>query len=395
MRNLMIIIILLFRFVSAQDETTPLRITHGPYLQAPTDSSVTVVWFTNKKCLSRVEYKPDDGRSFYSSVPKTVYPAHHGLIDANNTVHVVRVNGLEPGQVYQYRVVSTEITDFRAYRTLFGTSVSTDVYGRKPLRMQTLNPDKRRLNFSVLSDIHQNAGLLSKLLRSVDWQDTDLIFYNGDIINDFQREEQVFAGFLDTTVAVFGGNLPFIYARGNHETRGVLARKLMDYFPTPTGRYYYAFRQGPVFFIILDSGEDKPDTDIEYSGLVAFDDYRREQQRWLKKVVSSEDFRRAPYRIVFSHIPIYSTGTWHGELKNRELWGPILNEADIDLVFSGHQHRYSFIEKGAFGNSFPNIIGDNDTILHTRVTEEGMTITVQKPDGTVVDRRTIQRREER
>ena len=30
---------------------------------------------------------------------------------------------------------------------------------------------------------------------------------------------------------------------------------------------YYAFRQGPVYCIVLDTGEDKPDSDIEYAGI--------------------------------------------------------------------------------------------------------------------------------
>src|SRR5690625_5315672 len=68
----------------------------------------------------------------------------------------------------------------------------------------------------------------------------------------------------------------------------------MDYFPTPSGKPYFTFRQGPVFFLFLDGGEDKPDSDIEYGGLSYFDEYREEQAEWLQQVVESEEFKSAP-----------------------------------------------------------------------------------------------------
>jgi acid phosphatase type 7 len=376
-----------FTFLFGEEE--PLKITHGPYLQSPTESSITVVWFTNKKCVSRVEYKIDDSKSFYSSKPKVAISSHHGLVDANTLVHKITVPNLNPNQQYQYRVISTEITNFRAYRTLYGNSVSSDVYRIKPGRFGTINPAKESISFSVVNDIHQNAPMLSQLLKTVNWEKTDLMFYNGDIINDFQVENQVFKGFLDTTVTAFANNIPFLFVRGNHETRGVMARELMNYFPTPNGKYYYAFPHGPVYFIILDSGEDKPDSDIEYSGLAAFDPYRIEQQKWLNKIIENPDFKNAKYRIVFMHIPLYQGGTWHGALKNKELWAPILNKANIDIMFCGHTHRYAFVEKDKYNNTFPVMIGDNDTILHTDINDEQITIKVQKPDGSIIDTKTI------
>ena len=48
-------------------------------------------------------------------------------------------------------------------------------------------------------------------------------------------------------------------------------------------RFYYTFRHGPAFFVVLDCGEDKPDNDIEYSGLADFDRYRATAADWLKE----------------------------------------------------------------------------------------------------------------
>jgi hypothetical protein len=41
--------------IQAQKEE-PLAITHGPYLQLPTSTSMVIVWQTNKKSVSKVEY---------------------------------------------------------------------------------------------------------------------------------------------------------------------------------------------------------------------------------------------------------------------------------------------------------------------------------------------------
>jgi hypothetical protein len=46
----------------------PVAITHGPYLQLPANTSMTIVWHTNRPCVSRVEYwAGDKGRA--SSAP--------------------------------------------------------------------------------------------------------------------------------------------------------------------------------------------------------------------------------------------------------------------------------------------------------------------------------------
>lgn len=36
-----------------QGETVPFAITHGPYLQLPSKTSMTIVWHTNRPAVSR------------------------------------------------------------------------------------------------------------------------------------------------------------------------------------------------------------------------------------------------------------------------------------------------------------------------------------------------------
>jgi len=111
------------------------------------------------------------------------------------------------------------------------------------------------------------------------------------------------------------------------------------------------------YAIVLDSGEDKPDDHPEYFGLADFDRYRMMQAEWLKEEVKKKAFKKAKYKVVFSHIPLYNAGEWHGTQHCREAWGSILNDAGIDLMVSGHTHVYGVhpAEKGK--HNYPIVIG--------------------------------------
>lgn len=58
---------------------------------------------------------------------------------------------------------------------------------------------------------------------------------------------------MDTAVRLFASEIPMYYARGNHETRGVFATEIQRYFSPCQEHLYYAFRQGPVYCIVLDT----------------------------------------------------------------------------------------------------------------------------------------------
>ena len=62
--------------------------------------------------------------------------------------------------------------------------------------------------------------------------------------------------------------------------------------------------------------EDKPDSDIEYSAIADFDEYRTQQAEWLKEALKSDDYVTAPYKVVIGHIPPF--GGWHGEKEVAE-----------------------------------------------------------------------------
>ena len=137
-----------------------------------------------------------------------------------------------------------------------------------------------------------------------------------------------------------------------------------------------------------DPGEDKPDNDIEYSGLADFDRYRETEADWLKGVVASEEFRQAPLRIVLLHIPPLHYD-WHGGREIQRLFMPLLQGAGVDLMLCGHLHKAFYTAAGEDKYDFPVLINSNRECV--RVTVEGRKIEAEIRDaaGKTVARHTV------
>lgn len=361
-----------------------VRITHGPYLQAVGENEVTIVWTTSNDAVSWVEVAPAGNDSFYGQE----HPKYFETRNGNRVVgklHRVTVTGLIPATEYRYRVFSKEVLTYEGHRVLYGNIASTNVYRQKPLRFRTTDKHQEKVSFSVINDIHSNVDTLRSLLKEVTYENTSLVFFNGDMVSAMNDEAQVLGGFMDAAVEMFAGEIPAFIARGNHEARGPFSVKYPDYFPTLTGHPYYSFRSGPVFFIVLDCGEDKPDSDIEYSELAQFDAYRSEQAAWLERLVLSEEYKSAPYRIVLLHIPPYGSD-WHGARDLRRKMVPVLNQSGITAMFSGHTHRYGFYAAGQDGNEFPVIINANNTSLEIVADKNTMTVVRKNTNGQELNR---------
>ena len=357
------------------------QITHGPYLQNLSEDEVTVVWTTDKPCKSWVEFsKKEAGKSFYSQPPRKAYASQDGLCCVD-TLHRVTVTGLEKNTTYFYRVLSQEVKELLPYRPVLGNIVSTDIW-KKPLTFTTLDGRQETLSMVMINDIHGKNDLQKKLLEMAPPQNVDMVVFCGDMCNYINKQSDIFTGFLDTSVGLFASSKPFVYVRGNHETRGAYARNFSRYLTGPEGKFYYAFTYGPIRFIVLDSGEDKPDTDVEYSGLVDFDNYILEQKEWLARELESPEFRAASFRVVLSHIP-FGKGGWYGSERLRKQLLPLLEGARIDLMLSGHNHTFGFMDKGKV-TAFPIIVNSNNSVLTMFGSEDLLKVQVKQIDGKVL-----------
>lgn len=325
----------------ALSSTYAIKIVSGPYIQQIDENSATIVWATDVDGLSWVEIAPDDGSHFYAQERPKFFDAPLGkkLI---GKIHRVKVKGLESGKKYFYRAFTKELVGKKGDRFFFGDIVSTRVYKATPPHFKTLENGKESLQFTIVNDIHEKVKRLETFLSDID--SDDFVVFNGDMLSNITSAEQLYEHCLVPATAMTKSSKPILYARGNHETRGSASELFMKYFPTDTGKPYFAKKIGKFYFVFLDSGEDKPDSDIEYSGTADFDNYRKEQAQWLEGIVNSDDFKNAYKRIVITHIPP-AWGAWHGSINFRKYFSPVMKGKKIDVIFSAHLHgNYRYFE---------------------------------------------------
>jgi hypothetical protein len=95
-------------------------------------------------------------------------------------------------------------------------------------------------------------------------------------------------------------------------------------------RRYYTFTAGPVQFFALDTDP------IEQKRSPG------NQLDWLEKALAASS---APWKIVYGHHPVYSTGSEHGdtpEMISDVL--PLLKKHKVDVYFAGHDHNLEYLK---------------------------------------------------
>lgn len=359
------------------------RFLTPPYLQVLTSSGVDIVFLTSNRAYSWVEYGE-------TQLEHKAQEESDGFIEAYQRINVIRIRNLTPGTTYKYRIVSKEISSFKPYELVYGKQITSEQYS-----FITPVEDAESVACLVFNDIHDRPYSFKDLMAIRGEKPYDFAFLNGDMFDYQEDEQQIIDHLLLPVTALFASEKPFIMSRGNHETRGKFRREFKDYFSYPTDKYYYGFKQGPVYWIILDTGEDKPDDHPVYAGIVDFDGYRREQALWLEQVVQRKEYRQATYRVVMMHIPPFHSGDWHGTTHCREVFDPIFNDNKVDLVISGHTHRYG-VHPPSEEHPYPIIIGGgpkegNRTIIRVEANHRNLTIEMKRDDGQVVGEYVITR----
>jgi predicted phosphodiesterase len=331
---------------------TPADIDKGhvfitkPYLQDPAHNAMVVMWITNMPAYSWVEF----GET--ASLGSKAHSVTNGLVDAYNRINRIRLQGLKPGTKYYYRTCSKEITGFEPYKLTYGDTIQSEVYA-------FITPQEKADSMSclIMNDIHDRPASISLLADMHPEKDYDFMFFNGDMFDYQTNEQQIVDHMLLPCVDKFAAEVPFLFVRGNHETRGKYRHDLHHYFYNPGGQQYFSFTRGPVHFTVLDTGEDKPDDTPVYAGIVDFDAYREEQARWAEEVMKSKGFKKARYRVVLMHIPTFYSGDWHGPLHNRKVFAPLFNKYGVDLAISGHTHKYGVHPPVAGEHNYAIVIG--------------------------------------
>lgn len=313
----------------------PKRLMLTPaVLMAPRPDGVEVVWAVSRLCRGWVECRHADG-------PVVRHASDDfGMVPQGDSVMRVRLSGLEPGKVYQIRVV-VESGDGEKARE------------ESPWKeFSTLDPTSGSVRFVVWNDTHEHHETIRRLHEVT--PKADFLLWNGDTCNNWDRESQLIPALLHPAGQDITAGRPLLVCWGNHDVRGKWAFKVKDLVATPQGRPYYAFRSGPVAFICLHTGEDKPDNHPSFGGRVAMEGLRREQAKWLEKITKEPGIRDAPHKVVFCHIPLrwvrepastrYLKGEYdHFARECRTAWHEFLTKWGAQVIVSGHTHQDAWI----------------------------------------------------
>lgn len=316
----------------------------SPYLQNPTDGGITVMWQTRVPTYSWVEYGTD---TLNLQRARTLVD---GQVICNGLHNKIRITGLQPGKRYYYRVCSREMTLYEPYKKEFGETAVSQFHSF------TL-PDTKEDEFTALifNDLHKRTATVDALFEQVKGIDYDFVVFNGDCIDDPANEAQALFHISYLCRKLGASSHPLFFMRGNHEIRGAFSIGLRDLYDYVGDKTYGAFSWGDTRFVMLDCGEDKPDSTYVYYDLNDFTKLREEQADFLKGELSGKPFKSAKKRVLLNHIPVYGNGDKYQPCP--ELWGDLLRDAPFSVNISAHTHRFAHHPKGSLGNNFPVVVG--------------------------------------
>ncbi|MBE7539851.1 MAG: metallophosphoesterase [Opitutaceae bacterium] len=317
----------------AQSAAAAGRLTRTPMvLMAPRPDGFEAVWGVTTLCRGRIEWLDADGGKGVAGTDA------FGFVPQGDKVLRVRVAGLKPGRTYRVRAVTSaaesdlvETTDWKPFRTL--------------------DPAAGATSFVVWNDTHINNPTIKALHEKT--PSADFLLWNGDTCNDWKTEDLLVPTLLHPGECDITDGRPLLLTWGNHDVRGRFGFRMPEMVATPSGRPFYAFRSGPVAFIFMDTGEDKPDDHPTFAGRVSFDRLRKEQARWLAKTIKLPEFATAPYRVMCCHIPLRWTDESPQDYANRGFdrhsgrsraaWHDSLVAWKAQVIISGHTHRATWM----------------------------------------------------
>jgi len=225
--------------------------------------------------------------------------------------------------------------------------------------------DQGSLAYYALSDVHQAK---EAAIRAASGEKIDFLVLAGDLISMVETDTDVrFTN--ELAHAITGGEIPVVYARGNHEIKGEQGEEFYRYVGSRNQEYFYWFTLGSrVFGVVLDLGEDHEDDWWEYYGTAQFDLYRSRQSDMLRQLLQSEVYKNYDYRLAVCHIPVVHVNK-HGYFESFKLeWTELLNAMEFDMCISGHEHElwpllpemYTPYEKLVYSDAFTGVSGKRE-----------------------------------
>jgi 3',5'-cyclic AMP phosphodiesterase CpdA len=202
---------------------------------------------------------------------------------------------------------------------------------------KTLAPASSPTRFAVFGDLGDGSPEQARVARVLEAADVQFALLTGDIV--YPKGEN--AAYDKKYFGVYRGlltGLAFFPAIGNHDYGNAwTARAGQKYYEEGYLKVfqrpkYYSFDAGDVHFVSLDTNEAFNTGGAEPIGLGS------EQRAWLEKDLAAS---KAVWKMVFLHVPLYSTSRNHGDNAwLRRVLQPVFEKHGVSFVFAGHDHVY-------------------------------------------------------
>ena len=304
----------------------PCSFTYGAVVYAVEDD-YQIVFSTSDSAIAWVEI---DGEAYYD--------LYAGSMRSIDKVHKVTVPQAVLDSARGYTICAQQMI----YRGPFGGYKGEII--SQPYSFRCVDASDG-LQHVALSDVHEAADAA---IRAASYEENaDFVIFLGDIVSMVESEKDAQ---LVNKIAhgITGGQIPVIYARGNHEIKGEYSEVLYKYVGSRNQEFYYwVTLSDAVYAVVLDMGEDHEDDWWEYYGTAQFDQYRREQTRMLEELLEDGTFKNYPYRMALCHIPIPYVEEDGLFEQTRLDWTALLNEMGMDISLSGHLHKMWQLLPGA------------------------------------------------
>lgn len=190
---------------------------------------------------------------------------------------------------------------------------------------QFLAPDKKSVQFAVLSDTGSQNWTLERLILEIkDNNRPDFMLHLGDLIvyRNIEHLYWMLDGLDDKL-----GDVPLYLIAGNHDVK---KKKGVDktIYQRVLGPLYYWFGYGSTLFIGLDSSTEEIDED---------------QWAFFEQLMINVR-PRFKYVVLFTHVPPVVPPEYHHHVLKEQSSArmkQMLKKYPVDLILSGHVHYYS------------------------------------------------------
>ena len=358
----------------AQKRVLPL-IASAPVLQNAAERSMGVAFAVSADASGWVEIS----QSSDMAGAKRVYSGGLGMMEVNDRIAQILIRDLRPATRYWYRIGADRIEYKGGYKMKnLGSETDPKVHSFTTLGAE-LNG-----SFCIINDTHEVKPTLERVFAKLAELKPAAVVWNGDAINKSEEMDRAMRAFItpDATHPAYAADTPFMFLNGNHDFRGRFARHLERVWmfrdtAERSGRFAelgrnFVQRVGDVALIGLDTGEDKPDDYPAFAGIFQMERYRDLQTAWLAEAVESPAVTTAKFKVAVCHIPLYHPNWRDPKLPGGDgpingkcaamtrpcalRWRPLLEKAGVNLVVSGHTHRFRHYAPDA-ERSWTQIVG--------------------------------------